>query len=187
MNVHFGDCGVRFARSFLHPTFNHHHKEVFILKIRFFILYFVRVSYIQGCQELIVKKVCDSLNFSFKLFIEALPLVIIFYALKFCIESLLSNHLALCWCFALKLFMVFHRPSHALKLLWFLVIFMGGLKLYFEVLGSLVGLWMHWSFTLFSSKILIWLGALKLYCVEALGFLVVFWVHWSFILKLQVF
>jgi hypothetical protein len=103
MNVHFGDCGVRFARSFLHPTFNHYHKEVFILKARFFILYFVRASYIQGCQELIVEKICDNLSFSFRLVIEALPLVVILDALKFCIESLLSNHLALCWCFALKL------------------------------------------------------------------------------------
>jgi hypothetical protein len=110
MNVHFGDCGIRFARSFLHLTFNHHHKEAFIIKVRFFILYFVCASYIQGCQELIVKKVCDNLNFSFKLFIEALPLIVILDALKFCIESLFSNNLALCWCFALKLswsFLVF--------------------------------------------------------------------------------
>jgi hypothetical protein len=49
------------------------------------------------------RKDFDNLSFSFRLVIEALPLVVILDALKFCIESLLSNHLALCWCFALKL------------------------------------------------------------------------------------
>jgi hypothetical protein len=103
MSVCFGDGGIRFARSFLCLTFNHHHEEVFNLKVRFFTLYFICASCIQGCQELIVKKVCDNLSFSFKLFIEALPLVIILDALKFCIESLLFGHPTLCWCFALKL------------------------------------------------------------------------------------
>jgi hypothetical protein len=103
MSVHFGDGGIKFARSFLRPTFNHHHKEVFILKVRFFTLRFICASCIQGCRKLIVKKVCDSLSSSFKLFIKAPPLVIILDALKFCIESLLSSHPTLCWCFALKL------------------------------------------------------------------------------------
>ncbi len=103
MNVHFGDGGIRFARSFLHPTFNHHHKEAFILKMRFFTLHFICVSYIQCCWKLIVEKVCDSLSFSFKLFIEALPLVIILDALKFCIESLFFCHPILCWCSTLKI------------------------------------------------------------------------------------
>jgi hypothetical protein len=100
--VCFGDSSIRFARSFLRPTFNHHHKETFILKVKFFILYFVRASYIQGCRELIVEKVCDSVSFSFKLFIEALLPIIILDALKFCIESLLFGHPTMCWCSTLK-------------------------------------------------------------------------------------
>jgi hypothetical protein len=48
--VCFGEGGIRFARFFLCPTFNHHHKEKFILKVKFFTLYFVRASYIQGCR-----------------------------------------------------------------------------------------------------------------------------------------
>ncbi len=72
MNVHFGDGGKRLPRSFLHPSFNHYHKEAFILKVRFYILYFIHVSCIQGCWKLIIKKVCDNLSFSFKLFIESL-------------------------------------------------------------------------------------------------------------------
>ncbi len=101
MRVCFRDDNIRLARSFLHPTFNHRHKEVFILKVRFFTLYFVCASYIQGF-KLIIEKVCDNVSFSFKLFIEALPLVIILDALKFCIESLIFSCLALCWCSILK-------------------------------------------------------------------------------------
>jgi hypothetical protein len=95
----FGDGSIRFARSFLRPTFNHHYKEVFILKVRFFTLYFVRASYIQVCRKLIVEKVCDNVSFLFKLFIEALPLVVILDALKFCVESLLSSCPTLYWSF----------------------------------------------------------------------------------------
>ncbi len=101
MSVCFKDGSIRLVKSFLRPTFNHHHKEVFILKVRFFTLYFVHASYVQGF-ELIAKKVCDSVSFSFKLFLEALHLVVILDALKFCVESLISSCPALCWCSALK-------------------------------------------------------------------------------------
>jgi hypothetical protein len=134
MSVRFGDGNVRSYKSFLHPTFNHHHKEVFILKVRFFTLYFVHVSCIQGCRELIVEKNCDSSSFSFKLFIEVLPLVIILDALMFCIET----------------FMVSHCLFHVLKFSWFLVVLLGELKLCVEALGFLFILWVH---SIFVSKL----------------------------------
>jgi len=102
MNVRFGNDDIRFVRSFLHPTFNHLHKEVWVhLDVKLF--YFVHASCIQDCWELIMKKVCESLSFSFKLFTEVLPLVVIFDALKFCIEYLLFDHFVPCWCSTLKL------------------------------------------------------------------------------------
>ncbi len=181
----------------------------------YFIL--LRASYIQGCQKLIGKKVCDNVSFSFMLFVKVLPLVVILDALKFCIESLLSSCHVLCWCSPFSF--------HGLSLSFSCVeVFMVSNHLYGWVEA------LHWSFEVYGRHlnalklriiqlqglnlvrcieiILCWifkvsgclLGALK-FCFEAPSFFIkgveascwgsrVFSclpVHWNFVLKLHVF
>lgn len=143
-------CNILLMSNFESPSQGGIHFEGEILS-----LYFVCDSYIQGCRKLIVEKVCDNVSFSFKLFIEALPLIVIIDALKFCIESLIFVFLfcvgVLHWIldfwssysmlvFYIEVFMVSRCPSHVLKLSWILVILLGELKLCVKVSKSLVSL-----------------------------------------------
>jgi hypothetical protein len=51
LSAPFGDSNIRFARSFLHPTFNCHHKEEFVLKVRFLICYLLHAFKVVESQK----------------------------------------------------------------------------------------------------------------------------------------
>jgi hypothetical protein len=74
MSAHFGDGGVRFARSFLCLAFNWHHKEELILKVRFLTSYLLLTfKVVNSCPCLLVNVWCfrSSLFFCFKnVFVE---------------------------------------------------------------------------------------------------------------------
>jgi hypothetical protein len=51
MSAPFGDSNIRFARSFLRPTFNHHDEEELVLKVKFFICYLLHAFKVVESQK----------------------------------------------------------------------------------------------------------------------------------------